>query len=343
MIDLRSDTVTLPSKRMLETIYTAPLGDSGRLDSNRHGEDPTINELEHYAANLLGKEDAAFCVSGIMGNLTALLTHCNPGDTVLVDEHQHLFRREKGGFNPRVGQLLADMYKTDETGLPDEKDIDNKLATGRIKLLCLENTNNDRGGLCMPLNKMQRIYSIAKKYNVPLHLDGARLFNAALALKIDAKQLANNADSIMFCVSKGLGAPIGSLVCGSKEFIYELREIRRWLGGDMRQAGVIAAPALYALKNNISSLEEDYIKAQSLCDSLQNLKNIKVPAKIDTNIVMLNVATGKSKKLVANLLEAGIISGAVDEERVRLVFHRDITQQDLKVTVSTLKKIDTIL
>ncbi len=340
MIDLRSDTVTLPSAEMLDTIRTAKVGDSGRWDTHRKGGDPTVNELEAYAAQLVGKEDAVFCVSGTMGNLTALLTHCKPGDWVLVDETQHLYHKEKGAFLPFLGQLQETMYKSTEDGLPDLDDIKEKLATGKYKLLCLENSNNNRGGTCIPVSLMKAIYEAAHSCGVQVHLDGARVFNAAYYLGVDVKEITQYVDSVMFCVSKGLGAPVGSLICGTADFIYQLRQVNRYLGGSMRQAGVIAAPALYALQHNIPDLAEDNQKARSLCDALKELKQIKVPDSVETNIVMLETAPGRSEELQNRLKEHGVLSGAVDECRVRLVFHRDIPKEEVADVIEILRKID---
>lgn len=172
MIDLRSDTVTLPTKEMLQTILESPLGDSGRWDASRKGEDPTVNEAEKLAASLVGKEDAALCVSGTMGNLSSLLAFCAPGDVVLIDKQQHLYRKEKGAFNSRIGKLLPVFYEADENGLPVVKDIEKKLRENLISLICIENTNNNRGGICIPIKRMKDIYETAHTYHVPVYMDG---------------------------------------------------------------------------------------------------------------------------------------------------------------------------
>lgn len=340
MIDLRSDTVTLPSEEMLDTIRTAKVGDSGRWDAHRKGGDPTVNALEAYAAQLVGKEDSVFCVSGTMGNLTALLTHCKPGDCVLVDETQHLYHKEKGAFLPFLGQLQETMYKSTEDGFPDLEDIKEKMATGKYKLLCLENSNNNRGGTCVPVALMKAIYEAAHSCGVQVHLDGARVFNAAYYLGVDVKEITRYVDSVMFCVSKGLGAPVGSMVCGTTDFIYQLRQVDRYLGGSMRQAGVIAAPALYALKHNIPDLAVDNEKARTLCEALTDLKQIQVPDHVETNIVMLQTAPGRADELQKRLAAHGVLSGAVDEYRVRLVFHRDISREEVAEVITILRKID---
>ena len=340
MIDLRSDTLTLPTPEMLASIPSAHFGDSGRWNEERRGEDGSINKLEDKAAELMGKEAAAFCGSGTMGNSSALLTHCRPGDCVLVDDRQHLYRSEKGIFNPRIGQLIAVVYAADENGYPDVDSIETLLKEHHAKVICVENTHNNRGGLCLPLPVMKAVYETAHRYGAKVHLDGARIFNAAAALGVAASEIAQYADSVMFCVSKGLGAPVGSLVCGTKEFIYELRETRRILGGDMRQAGVLAAPALYALEHNIARLADDNRHAAEITAGIRDLKTIRAPEKCDSNIVMLTVPSGRSEELRDRLKAHGVISGAVDECRVRLVLHQEIKDSDTAETIRILRIVD---
>lgn len=340
MIDLRSDTLTLPSPEMRAVIPSAPVGDSGRWDAGRRGEDPSVNALEDRAAELMGKEAALLCNSGTMGNTVALLTYCRPGDTVLLDQLQHLYLTEKGAFSPRLGQLQAVIYGTDPAGNPDADSIDKLLSEQPIKLLCLENSSNNRGGQCMPLSLMKEIRQVAQKHGVPIHLDGARIFNAAHALQVQAREIAQYADTCMFCVSKGLGAPVGSLVCGSTEMVYAMRETRRLLGGDMRQAGIIAAPALYALEHNIQRLQIDNRRAAWLVKEAQGLRVIRCPEKVDTNIVMLTVPEGRAEELAQRLRSHGISSGAVDTRRVRFVFHMDITDADMGAVLEALRTVD---
>lgn len=339
-IDLRSDTLTLPTTDMLQTIFTSQFGDSGRWNAERRGEDPTVNKLEDMAAKITGKEASAFCNSGTMGNTAALLTHCRSADLVLVDAQQHLYRTEKGAFSPRLGQLRALTYQASKDGYPDLNDIDKLLKNNPVKLVCIENTHNNRGGLCLPISIMKEVYEIAHKHNVQVHLDGARIFNAAIALQTDVKELAQYADSVMFCVSKGLGAPVGSLVCGTSRFIYELRETRRLLGGDMRQSGILAAPAIYALQNNIIALSKDNAHASALTSHLQHLRNIHCPEHVDSNIVMLSVQTGRTEELQRRLEEHRIIGGIVDNTRVRLVFHQEISDADIQQLITELQLID---
>lgn len=340
MIDLRSDTVTIPSHAMLETVPDAALGDSGRWNEERRGEDPTVNALEELACDILGTEAAAFCTSGTMGNTCALLTHCEPGDIVLVDERQHLYRTEKGAFSPKLGQLCALPYGADERGAPDVKSIERLLTEHDVKLLCVENSNNNRGGQAVPLERMRELYSVAGAHGVPVHLDGARVFNAAHALGVEAKEIVRYADSCMFCVSKGLGAPIGSLVCGSRDFIFALRQTRRMLGGDLRQGGVAAAPAIYALLHNIPRMREDNRRAKRLAAEICGLSTISCDARVDTNIVMLSVPDGRAEELQRCLLARGVSAGAVDETRVRLVFHLGVSEEDTTKVIRILHEVD---
>ena len=214
------------------------------------------------------------------------------------------------------------------------------MAEHDVKLLCVENSNNNRGGQVMPLERMKELHDIAGAHGVPVHLDGARIFNAAHALGVEAKEIAQYADSCMFCVSKGLGAPIGSLVCGSRAFIYELRQTRRLLGGDLRQGGVAAAPAIYALRHNIPILKEDNRRAEELAEAIQGLGVISCSAQVDTNIVMLHVPAGRAEELQQRLLAHGVVAGAVDEARVRLVFHLGISEEDTAKTIQILKTVD---
>jgi len=257
MIDLRSDTLTLPDRPMLETILTAKLGDDGRADARGRGEDLAVNELEDLAAEITGKEEAVLFPSGTMANTAAILTYCRPGDGVLVDEIQHIFITEKVVFDRNFGRLTPLFYKLNGRNVPDLESMTVHLRKSPVSLVCVENTHNFSGGFCMSPEEMGVIKNAAESYGVPVHMDGARLFNAAAALGVAAADLCAHADSVMFCISKGLGAPVGSLLCGTREFIRKARLTRKLLGGNMRQAGIIAAPGIYALRNNIVRLGED--------------------------------------------------------------------------------------
>jgi len=345
MIDLRSDTLTLPDQPMLETILTAPLGDDGRLDAAGRGEDRTINQLEDTAAKLVGKEAGLFCCSGTMGNQTALLTYCRPGDVVLVDEIQHLYKSEKTAFDERFGRLQARFYKFDANCMPDLQDVETKLAAGRVKLLCVENTHNFTGGTCTDLKRLAALRNLADKYKIPVHMDGARLFNAAAFLKVPASEICQYVDSVMFCVSKGLAAPIGSLLCGPKAFIKEAKDTRKLLGGAMRQGGVAAAPALYALQHNIERLKEDNANSCFCASLLQDLKKIKVQANVQTNILMLDLRQAgiEPAEFCARAKVAGLWIRPVLKGFVRLVFYKGITKADAAQAASIIQQLDAAL
>lgn len=342
MIDLRSDTLTIPDRPMLETILTTPLGDDGRLDANGRGEDPTVNKLEDMSAALVGKEAGLLCTSGTMGNQAAVLTWCRPGDIVLVNDLQHLDRSEKTAFDPRFGQMKKAVYHLDKAFQPDTEEIEAQFKTGSIKLLCLENTHNYTGGTCITEDSLKKIHELAQKYHIPVHMDGARLFNAALYLKVPVSQLCQYVDSVQFCFSKGLGAPVGSVLCGTKEFIKDTKETRKLMGGAMRQAGIIAAPAIYALEHNIPRLQEDHDNCAACAAQLQNLKKVIVQKDVQTNILMLDVAqTGITpQEFCARAKAKGLWIRPIINTSVRLVFYKGITRQDALGAAAIIRELD---
>ena len=342
IIDLRSDTLTLPTQPMLATILTAELGDDGRLDANGRGEDKTINKLEDMAAAITGKEAALFCCSGTLGNQAALFTYCRPHDIVLVDELQHLYGSEKTAFDSRFGQMQPLFYKFDADFMPDLSDLEDKLKNNNISLLCLENSHNFTGGTCVNLERLAAIRKLADKYQVPIHMDGARLFNAAAYLKVSAKDICKYVDSVMFCVSKGLGAPVGSLLCSTKSFIDKAKETRKLLGGALRQGGIAAAPAIYALEHNIERLSEDNANAVLCASLLTNLKKIKVQTSVQTNIVMLDLADAGITPVdfCAKAKDLGLLIRPILKTSVRLVFYNAITADDAIAAADIIKKLD---
>lgn len=342
MMDLRSDTLTLPDEPMLKTILTAKLGDDGRLDEDGCGEDPTVNLLEDCAAEITGKEAVLLCPSGTMTNQAALLTYCHPGDVVLVDELQHLDCSEKTAFSPRSGNLKKICYSKDIDYLPDVADIENKLRDFTVKLLCIENTHNYYGGICITLERMSEICAVAKRYGVPVHMDRARIFNAAAYLGTTVKELVQYTDSLMFCVSKGLGAPVGSLLCGTKKFIGSAKATRKLLGGAMRQAGIIAAPALYALEHNVERINEDNENAQYCASLLKDLRKIKGQKRVGTNIIMLDTeGAGVTPQWFCMEAEKrGLLLRPIIGSFVRLVFYKGITRKDAEQAASIIREID---
>ena len=342
MIDLRSDTLSMPCKEMLQTILSASLGDDGRVGVDGKGEDATVNELEYMAAELTGKESALIMNSGTMANTVALVTHCTAGDKVLLDPLQHTYRTEKIAFDKNFGQLQPIFYDLTKEGLPCLTSVKEHLQKESIKLLCVENTHNSLGGKALPLDMLQKIRDIADTADIPVHMDGARLFNAALALKTRVKEICKYPDTLMFCLSKGLGAPIGAVLCGSREFIDKARGQRKLLGGNMRQAGIIAAPGIYALQNNVQGLQIDHDNASLLAKGLSDLQVLHVVAEPESNIVMLDTFdTGLTATEVANLLKkAGLWVLTSGDRQVRLVFYRGITHEMTVQAIEIVKTVD---
>ncbi|HLQ41046.1 MAG TPA: threonine aldolase family protein [Tetragenococcus sp.] len=342
MIDLRSDTLTLPGQEMLRTILDAPLGDDGRTHELGRGEDPTINKLEDLAAQMSGLEAGVLFPTGTMGNTAAVLSYCQPGDKVLVDEQQHLYLSEKVLFDPTIGQLQPVTYRHDENGVPDIDDIEKALKNEKIRLLCIENTHNFSGGCCIPVKKMKEIYELAHRYQVPVHMDGARIFDAAVALKVKLSDLCRYTDSVMFCVSKGLGAPVGSLVCGNQEAILEIRAKRKLLGGSMRQAGIIAAPGIYALTYNIERLQEDHDHAKCTADLIKDLKYTHLISYPETNILVLdaNDLGLTPQEYCAAAAKKGLLIKPVLADKVRLVFYKGISREDAVEAARIIRELD---
>lgn len=343
-IDLRSDTLTMPDRPMLETILSASLGDDGRTGMEGRGEDATVNKLEGMAAALTGKEAAVLFPSGTLANSTAVMTWCHRGDPVLVEEEQHILLAEKFVFQPELGGLQPVRYHMNERHLPDPNEIDRLLEASGAKLLCLENSHNFSGGYCIDLPTMKAIRKAADRHGASIHLDGARLFHAAAHLQVPAEQICRHVDSVMFCVSKGLGAPVGSLLCGSADFCRRARETRKLLGGGMRQAGVIAAPAIYALEHNMARLTEDIQHTKLIYDMLHGrLSKIGLQKEVQTNILMLDLSeTGiDAEEFCARAKEKGLLIRPVrNSVRVRLVLYKGITCQDASAAANVILALD---
>ena len=342
MIDLRSDTVTLPSREMLQCILDAPLGDSGRLDGDGRGGDPTVSALEDRACELTGMERSILLPSGTMGNHVAVLTYCQPGDLVLMDANQHIYKVEKAVCDPRCGQMNPIFYHLTEDGYPDTKEIEDILENAKPKLLCIENTHNAAGGTYIPIHVLKELRRLADRAGIPIHMDGARLFNAAVASQNSAEEICKYVDSVMFCISKGLGAPVGSMLCGKKEFILEAAKTRKFLGGAMRQAGVFAACGLYALNHNISNLAEDHRKAKMAWEALGNLKKIHTLKNIQSNILILDVTdTGlNADEVIVRAKEKGLWLSRSTDTRVRMVFYHGITEDQTIQAINIVKELD---
>ncbi|HIW20803.1 MAG TPA: aminotransferase class I/II-fold pyridoxal phosphate-dependent enzyme [Candidatus Dorea intestinavium] len=342
MIDLRSDTLTLPSKEMLATIATAQLGDDGRTHDFGRGEDLTVNKLEDLAAQITGKEAGVLFPTGTMGNSAAVLAFCQPGDKVLVDEQQHMYLSEKVLFDKSFGQLEAIKYQHNEKGIPSLADIEKQLNENDIKLLCIENTHNFSGGACIPPEHMKAIYELAHQHHVPVFMDGARMFNAAVSMEVEPHKLCSYVDAVMFCISKGLGAPVGSLVCGSQDFILKVRSKRKMLGGSMRQAGIIAAPGIYALEHNVTRLKEDHENAKHAASLLTGLTNTHIIGAVDSNILVLDVNDlGLTpQEYCQKAQEHGLLIKPVLKDKIRLVFYKGITKEDATAAAKIICDLD---
>jgi len=337
MIDFRSDTVTLPTPAMLAYMQAAPVGD------DVFGEDPSINALEAKTAGLFGMEAGLFCPSGTMTNQLAIKTHTQAGDEVICEELSHIYQYEGGGIASNSGasvkllrgnrgritaeQVLAAIH-------PD--DVHKPIS----KLVSLENTCNRGGGACYDFSEIEAIQKVAKSNGLGLHLDGARIFNAIVHKKEDPKQYGKVFDSISICLSKGLGAPVGSVLLGSAPFIKKARRWRKVFGGGMRQAGSLAAAGIYALDNHIERLKEDHAKALEIKTALFKKDFVKEIFEVETNIVIANIE-GKynATELAAALKEKNILVIAMTPVLIRFVVHLDITNEMLASTLETIEKL----
>jgi len=285
-LDFRSDTVTWPSPEMREASYKAVLGD------DVYGDDPTVNELETIAAEILGKEAALFVTSGTQGNAAAILAHTNRGDEIILEERSHIYLNEVGGLAV-LGSLMARTLKG-ENGWLKPEDIRGAIRIENIHrptttLLCIENTHNTSGGIPLTVDQMKADWDVAKEHGLNVHLDGSRVFNAAVALGVDVKEISQYADSVQLCLSKGLAAPIGSMVMGSEDFILRARKYRKMLGGGMRQAGIIAAPGIIALTKMVDRLADDHANAKLLEEGLRKINGIEILYPVKTNMVYIDI------------------------------------------------------
>jgi threonine aldolase len=340
MIDLRSDTVTLPTEHMQEAMAHAALG-----DDSRDG-DPTVRRLEALAAERTGKEAGLYLPSGTMTNLVALLAHTGRGVEVLLTAGSHISRTEMGGL-----ATLASLFHRELPAPRGAMDLDalrealspallrNRLATG---LICIETTHNDAGGTVPSLEHMAAVREIAQSRDIPVHIDGARLFNAAAALGVKASDVASHCDTVAFCVSKGLSAPIGSLLCGPTPFIERARAFRRMVGGNLRQAGVVAAAGIVALEEMVDRLVEDHRVARAIADGLHDIDpSLVEPETVETNIVNIDVTeTGHpAPEWSAALKEQGVLVGPTKPKRLRILTHRHIGDQEAETAIMAFRNV----
>jgi threonine aldolase len=338
-IDFRSDTVTKPSKEMLEAMFSAPVGD------DVFGEDPTINELQEFAANYFGKEAALFCSSGTQTNQIAINVHVQPGGEVICHEESHIYKYEGGGIAKNSGASVR-LLQGDRGRLKVEaiaKWINNPedVHFPLTQLVSLEDTANRGGGAIYDFEEIKRIRQFCVANGLPLHLDGARVMNALVETGIDPKVYSAEFDSISICLSKGLGAPVGSVLVGSKEFIKKARRVRKVYGGGMRQAGIIAAGGLFALKYNVERLKVDHERAKQLESTLNELPWVKEVVPVETNIVVaiLNDAA-KRDQIIQQLKSEGILIMAFGEGMLRMVTHLDNSDADIDQTCAILRKLN---
>ncbi|WP_139488852.1 low-specificity L-threonine aldolase [Brevibacillus dissolubilis] len=335
-IDLRSDTVTKPTEAMIQAMTNAEVGD------DVYGEDPTVNRLEQVAAELLGKEAALLVTSGTQGNQIAVLSHCQNGEEIILEEDSHIFYYEGGAVAALAGVQTRTLQgvRGALTGQQVAKAIRAKdIHAPRTGLVCLENTHNRAGGAVVTPEQMKDVYDVAYSRGVPVHVDGARLFNAAVALGVDVTAFTQYTDTVQICLSKGLSAPVGSILAGSRDFIENARWWRKKLGGGMRQAGFIAAPGILALIEMVDRLAEDHAHAKLLAAGLQALSLEVMP--VETNIVLMDTAkTGiAAVDFLAKLEERGIRAVRFDDYLVRFVTHRHIGEADIRRTVEAVEHI----
>lgn len=337
MIDLRSDTVTKPTAAMLECMMHAPVGD------DVFAEDPSIIELQNFAAQLFGMEAALFCPSGTMTNQIAIKAHTQPGDELICDAASHIYNYEGGGiaFNSGVQAKLL----VGERGRLKATQIENAINPNfdwltKTSLVSLENTVNRAGGSIYEIADIQNIKDICLKYNLKLHLDGARLFNAMVATNQNPVQFGSLFNSISICLSKGLGAPVGSLLLGNHDFIAKSRRIRKVFGGGMRQAGILAAAGLFALKNNVNRLKEDHFNAKMIENALAQQNYVRSILPVETNILIFELIEGiKAEQFVEKMSQNEILCTGFGGQSIRMVTHLDANEKDCTKVCEVLSKL----
>lgn len=340
-VDLRSDTVTKPTPEMREAMAEAEVGD------DVFGDDPTVNHLEELASGMLGKEAALFVPSGTMGNLIALLVHCQRGDEVIVGNKSHIYLNEAGGMSALGGIQPCPVQNQSDGALA----LDDILASIRTedvhhpitRLICIENTQNVCGGIPLSAEYTHQVGELAHANNLLLHIDGARIFNAATSQNVPVQKLVEPADSVMFCLSKGLASPIGSLVLGTRKFIARARHIRKMLGGGMRQVGIVAAAGIVSLEQMTKRLGDDHARAKKIAEGLRQVKGLNVdPHSPYTNMVYLDISDEAGKNLFQigeQLKNLGILVDADNAKRLRLVTHYWVDDAAVDRTVSAFREV----
>lgn len=337
-VELRSDTFTLPTEEMRAALAAADLGD------DVWDEDPTIHRLQERAASLVGKEASLFVPSGTMGNLCALLSHTNPGDEVLVESESHIFISEVAGAAVVGGLQLRPLVTTDGRLTPEQVQAairEPDIHEPRSALLCLENTHNRQGGICLSPRQTQAVADVAHQAGMRVHLDGARVFNSAVAQGIDVKELTGSVDSVMFCLSKGLSAPVGSMLAGTSTFVMAARRRRKLLGGGMRQAGVLAAAGILALDRMVERLGEDHANARRLGAGLRGLPGIDVDtSRIETNMVFGDCRLPlTARQFMQRCEREGVLLDLASPQRWRMVTHRGVSADDVDYAVEAVRRV----
>ncbi|MBN1401181.1 MAG: low-specificity L-threonine aldolase [Anaerolineae bacterium] len=339
-IDLRSDTVTLPTPAMREAMYRAEVGD------DVYGEDPTVRRIEELAAEMLGKEAGLYVISGTMGNLVSLLTHCQRGDELILGDNAHIYRYEQGSVSVLGGATFF-IVPNLPNGMLDPADVENAIRPDdphqpRTRGICLENTHNRCGGVALSPAQMATIKTVADRRGLIVHLDGARIFNAAIALGVEARDIAAQADSVQICLSKGLSAPVGSVICGRADFIREARRNRKIVGGGMRQAGMIAAAGIVALEQMVDRLAEDHANARALAEGLLDIGGYAIDMwTVQTNMVKVGFGDPaiQARDVSRLFLEHGVKINAMDAHHLRAVTHYGIERQQIDATLVAARKV----
>lgn len=341
IIDLRSDTITRPSPAMLEAMFNADVGD------DVFGDDPTVNKLEEIVAKMFGKDGALFCPSGTMTNQIAISIHTRPGDELICEQGSHVYRYEGGGVAYNSGCSIrlvqGDRGRINASDVHENINPDN-IHFPRTSLVVAENTSNRGGGSYYRLESLIEISKVCRENNLSFHLDGARLFNALVETNISPQQIGDIFDSVSICLSKGLGAPVGSILTGDSDFIKEARRKRKVMGGGMRQAGYLAAAGIYAIQNNIERLREDHRRASLLRDMLMKQPFVNEMGPVETNILKFTLSQGlENGKFLGVLAEEGVLAIDFGPHSIRMVTHLDFSDEDLTNVEGILKKVSTRL
>lgn len=342
IIDLRSDTVTKPSKEMREFMMTADVGD------DVFGEDPSVNKLQEKVADLLGKEAALFVPSGTMGNQLCIKAHTQPWDELICDKDAHILNYESGSIAglSHVQVLTA----TGEKGIFTSEQVEELIRPEayylpKTKLVCVENTHNRGGGSIFPIEKIKKIKSVCEKNNLKYHLDGARLWNASIATGISMKEYASYFDSVSVCLSKGMGAPVGSVITGTKDFIKLAHRYRKAWGGGMRQAGILAAAGIYAIENNFERLAEDHKRAKYFAEQISKIPSVELdPATVETNIILFGVKGLTAYEIISRVKDSSktgnsLLLSVGKKYLARAVMHLDVKDEDVEEAVTLIRKV----